>query len=414
MSHRLNHLHRSAIELRTKTVRFLRPKLTSNRFSQRKPVVLPPELWQAIFEDLSLQDVSNVRLTCKTFADLAKAQAFSNYNSLPYMPDRDSLSRRVEWWTSESISPLVRQCSIKSTRLWACDDPSGIPDGGNLVDPIYNDFFQLLPRFVNTQRLHCRNIVFSDLVLTQLCQLESLTTLEIDSCIMIASVRPPMLKVINFLFKTSAHLLKYSATRENPRGWLEVLHPDYIRRIHIDIHNPHVVDLRAPSLPKANCSQADLDSIRRHVIMIVSHPTALEELVIEGWYEQDVHLERSIPMLSLRVYNGPSQLFTALLIGKGLHTLSLHGDPRAAFHQLRRQSRLIERLELHINYFKLTDVSSIERMLSAGVGVKHLGVHAIFFHNRALCELSRVCRMTNQVPGMKIAFSYFRLFPNSQ
>jgi hypothetical protein len=123
-------------------------------------------------------------------------------------------------------------------------------------------------------------------------------------------------------------------------------------------------------------------------MMIVSHPTALEELVIEGWYEQDVHLERSIPMLSLRVYDGPSQLFTVLSIGKGLHTLSLHGDPRAAFHQLRRQSRLIERLELHVNYFTLTDVSSIERMLSAGVRIKHLGVHAIFFHDKAVSSFT--------------------------
>jgi hypothetical protein len=121
-------------------------------------------------------------------------------------------------------------------RLWACHDSSEVPAGGNLIDPIYNDFFQLLPRFVNIQRLHCWNIVFSDLVLTQ----KRLTTLEIDSCIMTASIRPPMLKVTNFLFETSA-LLEYSPTRENPRGWLEVLHPDYIRCIHIDIYNPLLV-----------------------------------------------------------------------------------------------------------------------------------------------------------------------------
>jgi len=130
------------IELCTKAIRFSgAKKLTSKRFSKRKPVLLPPELWQAIFEDLSLQDVSNVRLTCKTFAALAKAQAFLTYNSLPYMPDWDSLPRRVEWRASESISPLVRQCSINSTRLWACHESSEVPDGENLIDPIYNNFF---------------------------------------------------------------------------------------------------------------------------------------------------------------------------------------------------------------------------------------------------------------------------------
>jgi hypothetical protein len=43
-------------------VRFSRVKAILKRFSKRKPVLLPPELWQAIFEDLSLQDVLAVRL----------------------------------------------------------------------------------------------------------------------------------------------------------------------------------------------------------------------------------------------------------------------------------------------------------------------------------------------------------------
>jgi hypothetical protein len=113
----------------TETVRFSRVKSILKRFFKRKPVLLPPELWQAIFKNLNLRDALNVRLTCKTFAALAKPQAFSTYNTLPYMPDGDSLSRRVEWWTSESISPLVRQCSITSNRLWIChDDSPEIPD----------------------------------------------------------------------------------------------------------------------------------------------------------------------------------------------------------------------------------------------------------------------------------------------
>jgi hypothetical protein len=283
----------------------------------------------------------------------------------------------VEWWTSESISPLVRQCSITSKRLWIChDDSPEIPDRENLIDPIYDDFFQLLPRFVDVWRLHCRHILFSDRVLTQICELERLTTLEIDSCIMITSVRPPMLKVTNFLFRTSALLLKYSATREN-RGWLEVLHPDHICCIHIDI----MIDNPPPSAMPASVadySQADIDSLYQLVTMIVSHPTALRELVITGWDEQDVHLrKRCIPLPSLRVYDGPSQLFEVLSTGEDMHTLTLHGDPWAALLQLGRQSRLIERMELHIDTFSLTDVAIIKRMFSMGIRINHLGMHAI-------------------------------------
>ena len=318
-----------------------------------------------------------MRLSCKKFAALAKALAFSNYNSLPYVPDGDTHSRRVECWTSESIAPLVRQCSIKSKPLWICRDDSPVPPvRENLIDTIYDDFFQLLPRFVNIRRLHCRSIVFTDLVLTQICQLERLTTLEVDPCIMIANTRPPMLKVTNFLFKTSALMLKCSASRES-RGWLEVLDPDHIRRIHIVI----VID-NPPSDASTSVAPADLDFLYRHVTMIVSHPTALKELVIKGsikgWDEQ-VHLRNCcIPLPSLCVYDGPSRLFEVLSTGKDLHTLTLHGDPWAALRQLRPQSKSIEQMELHVYTFSLIDVATIKRFFSVGIRINHLRMHAVF------------------------------------
>jgi len=384
----------------TKTVRFSRVKSILKRFSKRKPVLLPPKLWHAILKYLNLQDVLSVRLTCKTLAALAKAQAFSTYNSLRYMPDGDSLSRRVEWWTSESISPLVRQCSITSKRLWIChDDCSKMPARENLIDPIHDDFFQLLPRFVNVQRLRCHGIVFSDLVLTQICQLERLTTLEIDSCIMIASVRPPMLKVTNFFFTTSALLLKYSETREN-RGWLEVLHPDHIRCIHIRI----MID-NPPPTPVADFSQADLASLYQHVTMIVSYPTALRELVITGW-DEDVRLRKHrIPLPSLRVYDGPSRLFEVLHTGKDLRTLTLHGDPWTALCQLKPQSSSIECMELHVDTFSSADVAVIKRMFAVGIRINHLGMHAIFSDSDTMFELNKACMVPG--PGMKtLSYSY--------
>ena len=309
-----------------------------------------------------------MRLSCKKFAALAKALAFSNYNSLSYVPDGDTHSRRVECWTSESIAPLVRQCSIKSKPLWICRDDSPVPPvRENLIDTIYDDFFQLLPRFVNIRRLHCRSIVFTDLVLTQICQLERLTTLEIDPCIMFANTRPPMLKVTNFLFKTSVLLLKYSATQEN-RGWLEVLDPDHIRCIHI------VIMIDNPPSDTASVAPADVDFLYQHVTMIVSHPTALKELVIKGWDEQANLRHCCIPLPSLCVYDGPSRLFEVLLTGKDLHTLTLHGDPWAALHQLRPQSRSIEQMELHVDTFSLTDVAIIKRIFSVGIRINHLTV----------------------------------------
>jgi hypothetical protein len=97
---------------------------------------------------------------------------------------------------------------------------------------------------------------------------------------MIATVQPPMLKVTNFLFKMSTLLLEYSASQEN-RGWVEVLHPDHIHCIHIDI----MINKPPPTIMPvsvADYSQVDLNSLYQHVTMIVLHPTALQELAITG------------------------------------------------------------------------------------------------------------------------------------
>jgi hypothetical protein len=208
-----------------------------------------------------------------------------------------------------------------------------------------------------------------------------------------------MLKVTNFLFKTTALLLACSGTGDNQnRHWLEALHADHIRRIHIDI----MID------PPSTATSAHLDSLYQHVTMIASHPTALQELVIKGWDEQDVHLRnRHIPLPSLRVYDGPSRLFEVLHTGKDLHTLTLHGDPWAALRQLRPQSRSIDRMELHVETFSFTDVAIIEKVFSVGIRINHLGMHARFSDPDTMYALNKAC----MVPGLGIktlSYSYLR------
>jgi len=289
-------------------------------------------------------------------------------------------------------------------------------DTGSLL----SEFFRLLPRFTNIQRLECRHIPFSDLALTQLCQLGRLRTLELDSCIIIAGIPPPKLKVTNLHFRTSSLLLS-DAENRGRLGWLDVLHPDHTRRVQIDVYNPR--DPNSPSPPLVNHSQVDLDCICRNLATIVSHSTALEELVIAGWYESDGLAEHSLPLLSLRVYDGPSRLFEVLHTGKDLRTLTLHGDPWTALCQLKPQSSLIECMELHVDTFSSTDVAVIKRMFAVGIRINHLGMHAIFSDSDTVSsftvfaistclmftlqmfELNKACMVPG--PGMKtLSYSY--------
>jgi hypothetical protein len=232
-----------------------------------------------------------------------------------------------------------------------------------------------------------------------------------------------MLKVTNFFFKTSALLLKYSETRKN-RGWLEVLHPDHIRCIHI-----HIMIDNPPPASVEDCSQADIASLYQHVTMIVSHPTALRELVITGW-DEDVRLrlERRIPLPSLRIYDGPSRLFEVLHTGKDLRTLTLHGDPWTALFQLKPQSSSIGCMELHVDTFSSTDLALIKRMFTLGIRINYLGMHAIFSDSDTVSsftmfaistclmftlqmyELNEACMVPG--PGMKaLSYSYLHSPP---
>jgi hypothetical protein len=129
----------------------------------------------------------------------------------------------------------------------------------------------------------------------------------------------------------------------------------------------------------------DLDCICRNLATIVSHSTALEELVIAGWYESDGLAEHSLPLLSLRVYDGPCQFFNWFSTGKELRTLTLRGDPRALLPRLGHQSPLIQRMELYTNH-----MSSIflENISSARIQVKHLRIRADFLDEGAVGLIS--------------------------
>src|ERR1700685_3815693 len=161
---------------------------SSVRSSKRQ--LLPPEVWLAVLElgDLESNDISNVRLTCRSFAALGKIQAFSSFKVSPFVLVADPVNyrlslgndpaaqclKRLEFFASDDIAPLVRHCKMESMytkKIASMIDSKG--DANSLIDAV----FRTLPRFFNLNRLDCDHIPFSDQALSQLCQLPKLRTL---------------------------------------------------------------------------------------------------------------------------------------------------------------------------------------------------------------------------------------------
>jgi hypothetical protein len=240
--------------------------------------------------------------------------------------------KRLEYWASEDIAPLVRHCKVVPSYSLPELDPSvdRIEDASRLIDA----FVQTLPRFFNLNHLECHHFPFGDEALSQLSKLRKLRTLEVTDCSVTASAAPrPALEVTNVHF--SSYCSTYGNVEERGRvGWLDVLHPGSIRQIWISLHRPEIIHLRGIATTRSlyDLSAPEIDNVSRHIIAILAHPTALEELKI-GYYEPSSYKETFEPpsdyslgalsLSSLRDYEGPHQFLSWVSTGPKLQSARL-------------------------------------------------------------------------------------------
>jgi len=319
-----------------------------SRFKLSKRQFLPPEVWLEVFEigDLGISDIANVRLTCLSFAALGKIRAFSSFHFSPFILVanpvhyrwpfiKDLTSRRIErleYWASDDIAPLVRHCKVDP--LYYSDATA--PFANEREDTCLIDiFFQTLPRFFNISHLECNHLPFCNLALSQLSQLKKLRTLEVTDCTVTASAPPqPALAVTNMHFYSYCAI--YGSVEDRGSvGWLDVLRPDSIRRIWLSLDAPKIIHLRGIATTRSlyDLSAPERDNVSRHIISILSHPTALEELKICPYQKSQESFEHFEPpndysfgalsLHSLRNYEGPSQFLSWVSTGPKLDTVKL-------------------------------------------------------------------------------------------
>jgi len=387
----------------------------SKLYSRVKPSkrrFLPPEVWLEVFAqaDLEIADIANVRLTCISFAVLGKARAFSSFHFAPFIlvanlthyrrpfikEHATKSVQRLEYWASDDIAPLVRHCKVDPLYFSKEVEPLvDERDGTCLIDI----FFQTLPRLFNLHRLECIHLPFCNNALNQLCQLKKLRTLEVMDCTVTASVPPqPALKVNHILF--SSYCAVYGSVEERGSvGWLDILHPDPIRRICISLSAPKIIHLRGISTTRSLCdlSAQECDNVSRHIISILSHPSALEELKIFPYAKSEDTLEHIEPpndysfgalsLPSLRSYEGPPQFLSWVSTGPKLDSVKLTALDQSAYGSSGILLKNIQRETISDSIHSLTiHVCDVPDVLLMAIGARFIHIKELKIHAKRADE----------------------------
>jgi hypothetical protein len=176
-------------------------------------------------------------------------------------------------------------------------------------------------------------------------------------------------------------------------GWLDVLHPDPIRRIWISFPTPKVSHLRGIATIQSlyDLSAPESDNVNRHIMSIISHPSALEELRITPFMSWSCNAVfeppsnyplRSLSLHSLHFYHGPHQILSWVSTGPTLTSTelttvdkSLYLEPSTLLKTLRRENigDSIQSLTIHVNDIPDTLLMTISARF---MHLKNLKMHA--------------------------------------
>jgi hypothetical protein len=317
---------------------------------------IPSELWLEILGHIPRGDLANVNLTSRSFLPVSRTLQFEEFAFHPYGIDPsesiprqlsqnddevDATIRRLEFWASESVAPLVRQISVSPWR--------GTPAGGNhlsadanrdhLVRDILGDaFFRELHHFVHLQNLDCFLLDFTQTALQHLCELPYLEGLTIERCSISASAAPSApfrLAHLKYLDALSTHEQLEAA---GVQRWLTFLDSSRLKSVTLISPRASAVFFRHISaigiMTSLHTLVAGILMSLQQIVLIIRKTPALKKLYLSSLgasgsaYREQIRgisspLSSHVPMLY--EYTGPYDFLPFVLPGSHLRCLNLYG-----------------------------------------------------------------------------------------
>ncbi|RDB14891.1 hypothetical protein Hypma_016487 [Hypsizygus marmoreus] len=320
----------------------IRGRLVALMSSTSQPISLPSEVWGEVFEHIPIGVLREVTLACQAFRSLGLPRLFHTFTFHPYlidfgmqatstsvlqpryMPDDltiRNLMKKLEFYTSQTISPLVRRCNITPGHK-----PEFGPFGYSDPDLLLNAFFQILPRLFNVQKLDFHAVNFDSFALSHLALLPDIHDLHLSSCNVLTDSPLPSIHARAFFFENYNYpnVLSQSAADK----WLHLLAPDHLERLTVFPDRAAVALFRnittAPSFPAMQRLSAGLE-IAPTLSDILQRLPSLRRLEIPLWGRSRHVSVSEIPHFTpptLLQYVGPYELLP-LLITPSLLSMSL-------------------------------------------------------------------------------------------
>ncbi|KAJ7644757.1 hypothetical protein FB45DRAFT_1053430 [Roridomyces roridus] len=202
---------------------------------------VPDELWLAIFELLPRESIQQLCLSARRFSAISRPLLFGH---LPFHPclthhfPEPICSRppspqytqfaldRLNFWSSDEIAPMVRECTISPVyRTW---EPSDSPDPWSLLAT----FFERIVKFSALRIVRAQYACFSQQTLAALCRLPCLDHVTVEQCGVHEQGR---IQTRGMQLRTSRfHYRKqWGGSNRGLHLWIPLLDPDHLRELKI-------------------------------------------------------------------------------------------------------------------------------------------------------------------------------------
>ncbi|KAJ7644749.1 hypothetical protein FB45DRAFT_784736, partial [Roridomyces roridus] len=158
---------------------------------------VPNELWLDIFQLLPRSSIKHIYATDRKFANASRALLFRHLVFHPYLIRHASWDpglalpaspllqielERLEFWSSDEIALLVRECTVAPrSREETEAEPVPLEDADS-PHILMTLFLDRLGKFTGLKKLFASKVKFTQVGLATLCQLPLLTEVGIHRC----------------------------------------------------------------------------------------------------------------------------------------------------------------------------------------------------------------------------------------
>ncbi|KAF7358954.1 F-box domain-containing protein [Mycena sanguinolenta] len=248
---------------------------------------VPVEVWLETFSILNKRTLFSVHRVSRPLHRIARLLLFKHFTFYPYaalgshvilpgdihLPGETEVKRivrRLRFWTSDEVAPLVKECTVAPRLILYEELKLGRYVHCQNYDVILHTFLELLPRFTNLGKLSSTSIKFRQHFLDALGSLPNLRKIELQKCSLDESVMVrTQLKAVRLLVANTNDLV-------GVQKWLSIIGLQV--RTQLSVQPPYAVpaldfmDGDIPVFPNVMTLEIRIHTLTQDVIALQRFP----------------------------------------------------------------------------------------------------------------------------------------------